>query len=153
MNDVINVLNERSTVNTAIFVDNSHNKTHGAHLHVKLSVNVKDDWLSWWVIGVFRTMCAFSVQPAPSTFWSEPTLDKLILPQRGERLMGERMGLIPNQVVPHKTECSRSRQKAVKWAKWHLMRNCVWNLTAVQVRQGSNHFRRRGFPLAVKDDF
>lgn len=73
-------------------------------------------------------------QCATSSVWLRPltqsewTLDKRILAQ-WEYTANEREDreLIPNQVVPHKTKGSRSRQKAGKWAKWHRMRNWVKN--------------------------
>lgn len=48
-------------------------------------------------------------------------------------------GSIPNQVVSHKTSCNRSRQKAAKWAKHHLIRELCQKLTLAQVRQGKKN--------------
>lgn len=67
----------------------------------------------------WASQLSLPLQPAPMTnpFW----LSRV----QGQWEQG--WGLILNQVVPHKTDCSRSRQKVAEWGKRRLKRNCVRN--------------------------
>lgn len=75
----------RLVLKTAVSVDDKKGRLCIQH-HVKVTVNVKDDLVSWWVTGVFCTMCVVSHKIAPKTYWSERTLNKAIF---GQRLMEE----------------------------------------------------------------